>query len=99
VLTLLMAILWFFSTALHGVATTQLGALGVVVGWPVFMSLIVVTTGVLGMFTGEWNHSGTKPLAFQMVGTLFLVLAVVTPSRAQRHASESAKLQRTVGAR
>lgn len=87
-LALVMAILWFFSTALYGVATTELGELGVVVGWPVFMSLIVVTAGLLGMFTGEWKHSGKKPVALQVVGMLLLVMAVVTLSRAQRHASE-----------
>jgi L-rhamnose-H+ transport protein len=86
-LAMLMAVLWFFSTALYGVATTQLGDLGVVVGWPVFMSLIVVTAGILGIFTGEWKHSGTRPIALQVVGMLLLVMAVITLSRAQRHAS------------
>ena len=85
-LAVVMAILWFFSTALYGVATTQLGELGAVVGWPVFMSLIVVTAGILGMFTGEWKHSGARPVAFQVVGMLLLVMAVVTLSRAQSQA-------------
>lgn len=84
-LAMLMASLWFFSTALYGVATVRLGELGVVIGWPVFMSLIVVTAGVLGMITGEWEHSGTKPLALQMVGMLLLVTAVIILSRAQSH--------------
>jgi L-rhamnose-H+ transport protein len=86
-LAMVMAILWFFSTALYGVATTQLGELGVVVGWPVFMSLIVVTAGILGMFTGEWRHSGTRPMVLQAVGMLLLVMAVVALSRAQSHAN------------
>jgi L-rhamnose-H+ transport protein len=94
-LAVVMAILWFFSTALYGVATTRLGELGVVVGWPVFMSLIVVTAGILGMFTGEWKHSGTRPIALQMVGVLLLVMAVVTLSRAQRHASAVSALHST----
>jgi L-rhamnose-H+ transport protein len=94
-LATLMAILWFFSTALYGVATTHLGELGVVVGWPVFMSLIVVTAGVLGMFTGEWKHSGTRPVTLQLVGMLLLVMAVVALSRAQRHASSISMLRST----
>ena len=92
-LAVVMAILWFFSTALYGVATTQLGELGVVVGWPVFMSLIVVTAGILGMLTGEWKYSGARPVALQMVGMLLLVLAVVTLSRAQKHADAISALQ------
>jgi L-rhamnose-H+ transport protein len=88
-LAMLMAILWFFSTALYGVATTRLGELGAVVGWPVFMSLIVVTAGILGMITGEWKHSGRLPLALQAIGMLLLVAAVVTLSRANSHSSEA----------
>jgi L-rhamnose-H+ transport protein len=91
-LAVLMAVLWFFSTALYGVATTQLGELGVVVGWPVFMSLIVVTAGILGMVTGEWKHSGMKPVVLQMVGMLLLVLAVVALSRTQKNASGKSAL-------
>lgn len=88
-LALVMAILWFFSTDLYGIATTRLGELGVVVGWPVFMSLIVVTAGILGMITGEWKYSGRMPLTLQIVGMLLLVIAVVTLSRAQRHVSQA----------
>lgn len=79
-----LAVLWFFSTALYGVATTRLGKLGTVVGWPVFMSLIVVTDGILGIATGEWKHSGKGPLTLQIAGMLLLVIAVVTLSRVQR---------------
>ena len=86
-LAAVMGILWFFSTALYGVATTQLGALGVVVGWPVFMSLIVVTAGILGILTGEWRNSGTRPVGLQTVGMLLLVMAVVMLSRAQGRTS------------
>ena len=61
-LALIMAILWFFSTALYGIATQWLGDLGVVVGWAVFMSLIVITASILGILTGEWRHSGRAPV-------------------------------------
>jgi L-rhamnose-H+ transport protein len=94
-LAAVMAILWFFSTALYGAATTRLGELGVVVGWPVFMSLIVVTAGILGMFTGEWKHSGPRPIALQIVGMLLLVMAVVTLSRAQKHVSVASQSHST----
>ena len=77
---MIMAMLWFFSTALYGIATTQLGTLGVIVGWPVFMSLIVVTAGALGMITGEWKNSGKTPLMLQTLGMILLVVAVITLS-------------------
>ena len=83
VLAMVMAVLWFFSTALYGIATQWLGDLGVVVGWPVFMSLIVITASVLGIVTGEWKSSGTTPVIFQLAGMLLLVLAVIAFSRIQ----------------
>jgi L-rhamnose-H+ transport protein len=78
-----MAILWFFSTALYGVASYRLGAWGVVLGWPVFMSVIVIGAGLLGIVTGEWKESGRMPVLLQAAGILLLVIAIVVFSRVQ----------------
>lgn len=78
-----MAILWFFSTALYGVASHGLGEWGVVLGWPVFMSVIVIGAGLIGIATGEWKESGTTPVLLQLAGILLLVIAIVSFSRAQ----------------
>ena len=32
-----------------------MGSLGTVVGWPLFMSLIVITASIWGVLTGEWR--------------------------------------------
>jgi L-rhamnose-H+ transport protein len=82
-LALLMAVLWFFSTALYGIATRRLGHLGVVIAWPVFMSLIVITAGILGIATGEWRSSGRRPVALQLMGMALLVAAVIAFALAQ----------------
>lgn len=78
-----MAALWFFSTVLYGVAAQGLGAWGVVLGWPVFMSVIVIVAALLGVAAGEWRHSGRTPILFQAAGILLLVVAIVAFSRAQ----------------
>lgn len=78
-----MAILWFFSTALYGVASHGLGEWGVVLGWPVFMSVIVIGAGLLGIATGEWKQSGRTPVLLQVAGIMLLVVAIVSFSRAQ----------------
>jgi L-rhamnose-H+ transport protein len=75
-LALLMAIFWFGSTLLYGLATVKLGTLGPILGWPLFMSLIVITASLLGMFTGEWKGSGAAPLRIQWAGVSMLVIAV-----------------------
>lgn len=81
-LAFVMAVLWFASTIMYGVASGKLGELGAVLGWPLFMSLIVITASVLGIVTGEWKNTGKTPLRIQIAGAGTLVLAVLVLSRA-----------------
>jgi L-rhamnose-H+ transport protein len=81
-LAFVMAVFWFGSTLLYGVASTRLGTLGPVIGWPLFMSLIVITASMLGIATGEWKNAGKKPLRIQLAGVFILIVAVVVLSRA-----------------
>jgi L-rhamnose-H+ transport protein len=81
-LALGMAILWFGSSVLYGAATMVLGALGPVVGWPLFMSLIVIVASLLGIWTGEWKHATRRALPTQMLAVAILVAAVIVLSRA-----------------
>jgi L-rhamnose-H+ transport protein len=81
-LALAMAVLWFGSSVLYGIATAFLGDLGPVVGWPLFMSLIVIVASVLGVWTGEWRNAGSRALRVQGLAVLILVCAVVVLSRA-----------------
>jgi L-rhamnose-H+ transport protein len=71
-----MAIFWFGSTLLYGLAAGQLGPWGPILGWPLFMSLIVITATSLGMFTGEWKDCGPVPIRMQWTGVTVLVLAI-----------------------
>ena len=79
-LALAMAVLWFGSSVLYGIATAFLGDLGPVVGWPVFMSLIVIVASLLGVWTGEWRNAGSRALRVQGLAVLILVCAVVVLS-------------------
>ena len=81
-LALAMAVLWFGSSVLYGIATASLGDLGPVVGWPLFMSLIVIVASVLGVWTGEWRNAEPRALRVQGLAVLILVCAVVVLSRA-----------------
>ncbi len=75
-LTTCMAVLWFASTMLYGIASSMLGDLGAVLGWPVFMSIVVLVASLLGWISGEWKSSGTRPLRVQIAGMAMLVVAV-----------------------
>jgi L-rhamnose-H+ transport protein len=79
-----MAVFWFGSTSLYGIACGKLGDWGTILGWPLFMSLIVITASVSGIVTGEWKNAGKQPLRIQLGGVTVLVLAVFVLSLASR---------------
>jgi L-rhamnose-H+ transport protein len=61
-----------------------MGVLGPILGWPLFMSLIVITASALGILTGEWKNTGKQPLRIQLTGVAFLVAAVFVLALASR---------------
>jgi L-rhamnose-H+ transport protein len=77
ILALVMAIFWFGSTLMYGIAKGSLGSWGTSIAWPMFMSLIVITASVHGIRTGEWKGTGTTPLRIQLGGVAVLILAVI----------------------
>ena len=79
-----MALFWFGSTVIYGVATVKLGDLGAVLGWPLFMSVIVITASIWGVVTGEWRDTGKQPLRIMWAGVAVLVLSVFVLSAATR---------------
>lgn len=85
VLAAIMAFFWFASTLMYGVASGKLGELGPVLGWPFFMSLIVIMASVFGFMTGEWKNAGKTPVRIQITGVAILVIAVIVLSRAGQY--------------
>jgi len=83
-LAAVMALCWFGSTVMYGVSTVNLGELGTVLAWPLFMSLIVITASVWGVVTGEWKNTGRQPLTVMLAGVGVLVIAVFVLSAAGR---------------
>lgn len=81
-LALIMAVFWFGSVLLYGFAVSLLGPLGTEVGWPLFMSLIVLAASLIGIVAGEWKHSGRWPLAIQLSGVTALTVAVFILAKA-----------------
>jgi L-rhamnose-H+ transport protein len=73
-----MGVLWFGSTVIYGAATAQLAGLGPILGWPLFMSCIILTSNVWGFVTGEWKTAGQKALTTMLAGILFLIFGFVT---------------------
>ena len=74
----LMGLLWTGSVALYGAASTRMAAMGPVLGWPLFMSAIIISSNIWGFATGEWKGARTKAIALMLVGIGFLIMGFVT---------------------
>jgi L-rhamnose-H+ transport protein len=73
---LLMAALWLGSALLYGMAVGQMGQFGAVLAWPVYMSLIVIGTAVVGVMAGEWRTAPRRSIVTMIGGLAVLVVAV-----------------------
>ncbi len=83
----LMALLWFGSTALFGMGAAGLGALGPIIGWPIFMAMIIVTANLWGAVTGEWAKASRGSIAYACSGIVVLMAAIYVISLAAKPAS------------
>jgi L-rhamnose-H+ transport protein len=72
-----MGTLWFGGMSIYGIGTAMMGPLGKVVGWPVFMSVVIVTANVNGLLSGEWKGAKTSSIALAWGGIALLVLAII----------------------
>ncbi len=84
ILALVMGCLWFGSLLLYGASVSSLGSLGAAIGWPLFMSLIVIAASLLGAATGEWKRSGRWPIMIQLGGVAELTLAIFILAKASQ---------------
>jgi L-rhamnose-H+ transport protein len=75
---LLMGALWFSSLVVYGAASTRMADMGPVLGWPLFMSAIILTSNVWGLAVGEWKGATRGSLAIMFVGLGFLILGFCT---------------------
>lgn len=72
----LMGLLCFASFIVYGAGANALGSLGAVVGWPLFMSMSLITSNTLGWTSGEWSGAPPKAIRFAVAGMAILILAI-----------------------
>jgi L-rhamnose-H+ transport protein len=72
----LMGFLWFSGIAAYGMGATELGSLGGVVCYPLFVATNIITGNVWGVVTGEWKGAGRRAYAYAYVGIAILVGAI-----------------------
>jgi L-rhamnose-H+ transport protein len=79
----LMGIFWFGGQTLYGLGISRMGSLGVVVGWPLLMGMIIVTSNIAGVLSGEWNGVSAESKGFLAAGILIILLALGVLALAQ----------------
>jgi L-rhamnose-H+ transport protein len=80
-LCILMGILSITGTVIYGAATGMLGQLGTSIGWPVYMSGIILISNFWGWVTGEWRHVIGRPVYYMLSGITVQIVAILALSR------------------
>jgi hypothetical protein len=82
VLGSLMGLLWIGGVYLYSVGATLLGSWGVVVGWVLFMSSVILTGNLWGIFKGEWKgaNAAARTLLNRGLGVLIVAIVIVAYS-------------------
>ncbi len=75
-----MGLLCFGSFVVYGAGANALGELGPVVGWPLFMSMSLITSNVLGWISGEWRGAPSQAVRLSVYGILLLIVAITVIS-------------------
>ena len=77
----IMGLFWFGGVSIYGLGAASMGALGGVIGWPVFMATIILVANILGYATGEWKGAGQRARSYSMVGMAILIAAIYVISQ------------------
>jgi L-rhamnose-H+ transport protein len=80
-LCLLMAFLWIAGTVIYGAAARMLGSLGPAIGWPVYMSGVILISGMWGWLTREWRDASSAAVRSMLAGIAVQVAAILALSR------------------
>jgi len=81
-LVVMMGALWLGSIVVYGNGVAIIGALGTVVGWPVFMSGAVIASVAWGALFGEWKNSGKTAKVAMTSGVFCLMIAIIILGKA-----------------
>lgn len=72
-----MALMWVGSMYLYGTGASKLGDWGLIIGWPLFISLSIIVGNLWGVARGEWKNA--NPLAREKlnIGLMIIFIAML----------------------
>jgi len=80
----MMGAFWFGGLAVYGLGIYRMGDFGTVVGWPLLMGTIIITSNAAGFLTGEWVGTGAQVRAYLGAGMAIILLALWILALAQK---------------
>jgi L-rhamnose-H+ transport protein len=80
--TVAMGVLWLFGFYLYGVGKTEVGELGGTIGWPIFMTMMVVVANIWGILTGEWKNADRRAFHYLGAGIAVIIAASLIIAKA-----------------
>ena len=80
----LMGALWFGGLVAYGMGAAALGALGGIVGWPVFIGMNIIAGISWGFINREWKGASRAAFSYCLagLGILFLAIAIIARGNA-----------------
>ncbi len=72
-----MAAMWTGSVILYGWGANSLGKLGATVGWSLWNSILITTTVLCGLATGEWRGAHGPPVRMLWASVLVLIVGML----------------------
>jgi len=78
----LMGCLWYMGVSIYGMGAAAMGPLGGVLGWPIFMSTVIIMANVWGAATGEWKGAGAQATRMMWSGVAILIAAIAVIAQA-----------------
>ena len=71
----LMGILLTGGIMVYGFGAASLGALGISIGWAIFLCFTILSANISGFVTGEWRGAATRATSLMIVGSVLLIAA------------------------
>jgi L-rhamnose-H+ transport protein len=73
-----MATFFITATVGYGMGASAMGALGPAIGWPVYLSSLIIGNNFWGWFTGEWRDAPRAAFLTMIAGIALQIAGIAT---------------------
>ena len=72
-----MALMWVGSMYMYGTGASKLGDWGLIIGWPLFISLSIIVGNLWGVARGEWKKASPEARLKLNQGLIIILVAII----------------------